>query len=124
MRHWGTLLLVVVAAPLLLAACDDGGDDDGGSALFPTVSSTTAEDPRQLLLDETALEGPNGVMKVLVDDYKMENVDQVDCPADQVVEQGNEFTCTVMIGGGTPDELTVNITVVDDEGEYQVGLPE
>jgi hypothetical protein len=121
-RHWGTLLLVV-AVPLLLAACDDGGDDDG-SALFPTVASTTAEDTRQLLFDETALEGPDGVMKVLVEDYKMENVDRVDCPADQEVEQGNEFTCTVMIGGEAPDERTVNITVVDDEGEYQVGLPE
>lgn len=79
------------------------------------------DDPRQLVFDEAALEGPEGVRKILVDDYMMENVEAVDCPPDQEVRDGARFTCTVTQGGG---ELVVEITITSNTGEYRVGLPE
>jgi hypothetical protein len=40
------------------------------------------------------------------------------------VKQGATFTCTVTQGGDDGGELSVEITVTNDEGEYQVALPE
>jgi hypothetical protein len=39
----------------------------------------------------------------------------VDCPSDQKVEKGTEFTCNLK----TPDgAVTVNVTLTDDDGNY------
>jgi hypothetical protein len=45
----------------------------------------------------------------------------VSCPADQEVKQGNKFQCEVTVDD---KKMTVQITVTNDEGEYQVALPE
>jgi hypothetical protein len=77
------------------------------------------------VLDQAALQGDDGVKKILVDEYKVENVESVTCPADQEVKQGNKFDCQVKIGGDEPKEVTVTITVTNEENaEYQVSLPE
>lgn len=76
------------------------------------------------VLDQTALQGDDGVKSILVDHYKMTDVESVSCPADQEVKQGNKFQCKVKVGGEDPKELTVEITITDDEGQYQVALPE
>ncbi len=91
----------------------------------PRPVETTEDDfAGRMVFDESALEGENGVQKILVDDYKMENIEGVDCPADQEVKQGATFTCTVTQGGDEGGELSVSITVTNAEGEYQVALPE
>jgi hypothetical protein len=113
------VLPMLVAMPLLLAACDDG-DESNDKPLFPQ----TGGDVGVQVLDEAALEGPNGVEKILVEDYKIENIESIDCPADQGVTVGSKFECTVKQGGDDPKELAVQITVTSDEGAYQVGLPE
>jgi hypothetical protein len=76
------------------------------------------------VFDQASLQGDDGVKRILVNDYKVENIESVSCPADQEVKQGNKFECTVKVGGDEPKELTVNITVTNDDGEYQVALPE
>ncbi|GAB3443563.1 DUF4333 domain-containing protein [Actinophytocola sediminis] len=73
------------------------------------------------VFDEQALEGPDGVLSILVDDYAISDVESVDCPADQEVTVGSTFDCVAVIGG---EERTVTITVLDDDGAYQVGAPQ
>lgn len=75
------------------------------------------------VFDEAALEGDDGVKKILVENYNVdaEEIGAIDCPAEQEVKQGNTFECTVTIGD---EENTVKITVKDDDGQYEVGTPE
>jgi hypothetical protein len=75
------------------------------------------------VFDEAALEGDNGVKKILVENYNepAEDISKVDCPADQEVKQGGTFECKVTI---RDEEQTVKITVVNDDGQYEVSTPE
>jgi uncharacterized protein DUF4333 len=75
------------------------------------------------VFDETALEGDNGVKKILVENYNepAEDISKVDCPADEEVKQGNTFDCKVTI---RDEEQTVKITVVNNDGQYEVSTPE
>lgn len=75
------------------------------------------------VFDESALEGDNGVRKILVENYNepAEDISKIDCPADQEVKQGNTFECTATI---RDEEKTVKITVVNDDGQYEVSTPE
>jgi hypothetical protein len=110
---------LITAVALLAAGCTtevtgsprgvSEPDDDGGFG--------------RKVFDEAALEGDQGVRKILVEDYNepAEDVGQVDCPAEQEVVPGDTFECTVVIRG---EEMAVAITVIDDEGQYEVGLPE
>lgn len=112
------VLPFLVTVPLLLTAC--GGDDDPSDNV-PFFPAPETGDSRVRVFDEVALEGPDGIERVLTNDYNVEDVERVDCPADQVVEKGSSFQCEVVAGGR---ELAVLITVVDDNGAYRVGLPE
>lgn len=108
------VLLAVLAVPLAATACVSRSSDEKAPEL-------RSDEENVQVFDESALEGEDGIKRVLVEDYLMANVDSVDCPADQEVKQGSEFECTVEAGG---DELTVTITVTDEENaEYQVGVP-
>jgi hypothetical protein len=77
------------------------------------------------VFDQTALEGDNGVKKVLISSYGVtkDQIQSVTCPANEEVKQGNKFSCTVKLGGDSPKELVVDITVRNDSGEYEVGNP-
>ncbi|HEV8555607.1 MAG TPA: DUF4333 domain-containing protein [Actinophytocola sp.] len=77
------------------------------------------------VFDQGALEGDNGVKKVLIGSYgvQKDTIQSVSCPADQEVKQGNKFQCTVKLGGDNPKDLVVDITVRNDGGEYEVGAP-
>jgi hypothetical protein len=77
------------------------------------------------VFDETALEGDNGVKKVLTTSYGMpgDQIESVDCPANEEVKQGRKFSCTVKLGGDNPKNQVVDITVRNDNGEYEVGSP-
>jgi Domain of unknown function (DUF4333) len=117
------VLPMLVAMSLLLAACGDG-DESNDNPIFPMTGAGDDAGVGVHVFDQAALEGPNGVEKILANDYKIENIELIDCPADQEVEVDSKFECTVMIGGGDPKELTVQITVTSDDGQYQVALPE
>jgi hypothetical protein len=77
------------------------------------------------VFDQNALQGDNGVKKVLISSYGVpkDQIQSVSCPADQEVKQGNKFQCTVKLGGDSPKEQVVDITVRNDSGEYEVGTP-
>ncbi|HEU5474838.1 MAG TPA: DUF4333 domain-containing protein [Actinophytocola sp.] len=77
------------------------------------------------VFDENALEGDNGVRKVLTASYgvQSEQIENVDCPANQEVKQGNKFSCTVKLGGDNGGDKVVDITVRDNDGQYEVGAP-
>jgi len=45
----------------------------------------------------------------------------VTCPADQEVKAGTTFDCSLQIDG---QAKTVKITVKDDDGTYEVGVPQ
>jgi hypothetical protein len=115
------VLPILVAGLLLLAACSDDDTSDDTSFLAEKNDPT---DTRKRVFDDAALEGPDGIQKILTEEYKVENVESVSCPADQEVKVGYKFTCTVKQGGDDPKDLTVEITVTSDEGQYQVALPE
>ncbi|MGZ4517692.1 MAG: DUF4333 domain-containing protein [Mycobacteriaceae bacterium] len=70
------------------------------------------------VLNAAAVE--DGVQKILTDTYKISDVTQVSCPANQKVKNGGTFTCKATIGGKDTD---VRITITDDNGTYQVGRP-
>jgi Domain of unknown function (DUF4333) len=75
------------------------------------------------VFDEAALEGDNGVQKILIENYNesADDISKVDCPADQEVKQGATFDCKVTI---RDEEQTVKITVVNEDGQYEVATPE
>jgi hypothetical protein len=77
------------------------------------------------VFDQSALQGDNGVKKVLISSYGVpkDQIQSVSCPANQEVKQGNKFQCTIKLGGDSPKEQVVDITVRNDSGEYEVGTP-
>ncbi|MDQ3790622.1 MAG: DUF4333 domain-containing protein [Actinomycetota bacterium] len=105
---WIAMVIVVLAA-----------------AAFLVLGLVTPGFLNKKVLDQAALEGDNGVKQVLVDEYKMTDVESVSCPADQEVKQGHKFECTVKIGGDEPKDVKVTITVVNEENaQYEVSRPE
>lgn len=94
------------------------------AAAFGVLGFVTPGFLNTKVFDQAALQGDSGVKKVLVEDYKIENIEKVECPADQEVKAGNKFECTVTQGGDNPKTLKVAITVTNDDGVYQVALPE
>ena len=69
-------------------------------------------------LSQTAAQ--DGVKTVLNDKYGITNVEKVECPADQKVDEGSSFTCKVTVGG---QEQTVTLTFTDGDGTYTVSRP-
>lgn len=95
-----------------------------GVAAFLVLGLVTPGFLNTKVFDQSALQGDDGVKKILVNDYKVQDIESVSCPADQEVKQGNKFECKVKVGGDDAKELTVKITVTSDDGQYQVALPE
>ncbi len=71
------------------------------------------------VFDQKAVEG--AVVSLVKDSYNM-NATAASCPkagATQV-KAGNTFDCTVTVDG---DQKTLTVTVKDDAGKYEVGVP-
>jgi hypothetical protein len=94
-----------------------------GVAAFLVLGLVTPGFLNTKVFDQAALQGDGGVKKILVNDYNVQKIESVSCPADQEVKKGNKFECKVKVGGEAK-ELTVQITVTSDDGQYQVALPE
>ncbi|MFO7191418.1 DUF4333 domain-containing protein [Thermocrispum sp.] len=72
--------------------------------------------------DSAAVE--QGVVKILREEYKIENVQNVNCPDGQKVEQDHSFTCTATVDG---QEKKIPITVTDADADppvYRVDSPQ
>jgi hypothetical protein len=73
------------------------------------------------VLDQTAVQ--NGVKTVLSSQPPQgygQTVTAVSCPANQPVNAGDRFDCTVTVDGS---QKKVTITVQDSTGDYEVGQP-
>jgi hypothetical protein len=92
-----------------------------GAAAFLVLGLVTPGFLNKKVLDESALEGDNGVKKVLAESYKR-TASSVDCPANQEVKKDAKFTCTVTFNED-PKNQAVDIKVLDDSGTYEVGAP-
>ncbi len=62
----------------------------------------------------------NGVKTVLTNDYKLVDVSDPVCPANQKVTVNEKFTCTVTVDG---EPKTVEVTVKTSDGAYEVAPP-
>ncbi len=90
-------------------------------AVFLVLGLVTPGFLNKKVLDENALEGDNGVKKILIDSYHRTPT-KVDCPANQEVKTGNTFTCQVTFNED-PKNQEVDIKILDDKGTYEVGTP-
>lgn len=75
--------------------------------------------PTPTVFDEAVVQ--DDVHQLLREEYEIDELDMVTCPADEAVEEGRTFSCTATIAG---EEQDVPITVISDDGEYTVGRPE
>ena len=82
---------------LALAACGSEtiGDADLESQLAEQLSADAGVDPEEV---------------------------SVSCPEDVEVEEGTEFECELTAPNG--DEVTVEVTLTDDEGGFEAVVPE
>jgi len=62
----------------------------------------------------------SGVQQILTENYGIEKITGVSCPAGQEVKTGRTFDCTVTIDN---QQKTVTITVKTDGGDYEVSQP-
>lgn len=81
------------------------------SALVPTGAPARVLDPAAV---------GDGVRKILLETFRVAEVDGVTCPAGQPVIIGRAFVCTAQIGGAVK---RVPITVLDADGRYRVDPP-
>ncbi|MFC4852498.1 DUF4333 domain-containing protein [Actinophytocola glycyrrhizae] len=114
MRNFVRLRLTLAVVPVLVLA---------GCAELPEVDVVDVPDvPTLESLSEGALEGADGVAKVLEEQYHLTDVGSVDCPPNVSLsfEKGATFDCTVVIAG---EERTVEVSVLNAEGGIQVSEP-
>lgn len=85
-------------------------------------SSASAEPsyaPARKVFDTVTMESE--IQRLLIQSYEIENVQAVDCPPDQPVQPGLRFDCIAQIAS---EPRHVEISVMDAEGTYRVGMPE
>ncbi len=103
----------IVTAVVVLAA-----------AAFLVLAFVTPGFLSKKVFDESALEGDNGVRKILTANYDKpaDKIEKVDCPANEEVKKDRTFLCTVKFNDN-PNEQVVDVKVLDDGGTYEVGPP-
>lgn len=134
------LVAAVSCGLLLLGACDGGGDGDKGDRGEPGAGAPESTGSRPSGTGEPSVASGEGtgtgvapvtrvfdpetmresVLDVLEEGYRVTDVEDVTCPADQPVEVGTTFDCTARIAG---EDVPVPITVKTEEGQYEVGQP-
>ncbi|MGB3443640.1 MAG: DUF4333 domain-containing protein [Actinophytocola sp.] len=114
MRIYVRLRIALAVVPaLVLAGCSN----------LPEVDVPDVPDvPTLESLSEGALEGADGIAKVLEQEYQLTDVGSVDCPPTPSLsfEKGATFDCTVVVAG---EERTVEVSVLNEQGGIQVSEP-
>ncbi|ROS45041.1 DUF4333 domain-containing protein [Amycolatopsis thermoflava] len=70
------------------------------------------------VLSQSAVQ--DGVKQVLIGNYQLTEVGDVQCPADQEVKSGATFDCSAVVNG---QGKTVTVTIKDDAANYEVAYP-
>jgi uncharacterized protein DUF4333 len=97
-------------------------------AAFLVLGLVTPGFLNKKVLDQSALEGDNGVKKILTTtgqggySVPADQIEKVTCPANQEVKAGNTFSCDVTFKTD-PKNRVVDIKILDDKGTYEVGQP-
>jgi hypothetical protein len=97
-------------------------------AAFLVLGLVTPGFLNKKVLDESALEGDSGVKKILTStgqggySIPADQIQKVDCPANQEVKSGSTFACDVTFSTD-PKNRVVDIKILDDKGTYEVGQP-
>jgi hypothetical protein len=114
LRNFVRFRLALAVIPVLaLAGCSD----------LPEVEVPDVPDvPTLESLSEGALEGADGIKKVLAEEYQLTDIGAVDCPPTPSLsfEKGATFECTVVVAG---EERTVEVSVLNENGGIQVSEP-
>ncbi|WP_158847665.1 DUF4333 domain-containing protein [Saccharothrix deserti] len=87
------------------------------ATVVSTVTATPQRPTRKAFRADVMERGVTGVLR---DDYKIADVEAVECPRNQPVVPDTSFECTAQIGGRAK---AVTITVMTEDGEYEVGQP-
>lgn len=106
-------LALAVVPVLALVGCSD----------LPEVDVPDVPDvPTLESLSEEALEGADGIAKVLEEQYQLTDVGNVDCPPTPSLsfEKGATFECSVVVAG---EERTVDVSVLNENGGIEVSEP-
>jgi hypothetical protein len=131
----GVRAVLLVVGPVclaLLAGCGSSGGstppeirtvtvttpDIGSAADAPSESPTTSTTPQEKVFDQAAVQ--DTVKRILTEDYKVDGVKDVTCPAKQEVKDASTFDCAVSVGDAVKK---VTITVTGTDGAYRVGSP-
>ncbi|WP_328616299.1 DUF4333 domain-containing protein [Amycolatopsis sp. NBC_00355] len=111
--------LVVLGLCCVLAgtACDAPAEPVP-TPVLPTRSTPVPASAPAKVLDPAAV--GDGVRKILLESFRIADVDGVTCPAGQPVVIGRAFACTAEIGGTAK---RVPITVLGTDGRYRVDPP-
>ena len=86
--------------------------------VLPSRSASVPTGAPVRVLDPAAV--GDGVRKILLESFRLADVDLVTCPAGQPVIAGRGFVCTVQIGGAAK---RVPVTVLGADGRYRVDPP-
>lgn len=117
MRNYVRFRPVLALIPALaLAACAEVPDVE-----VPDVPDVP-DVPSLENLSEGALEGADGIKKMLEEQYQLTDVGDVDCPPTPSLslEKGATFECTVVVAG---EKRTVEVSVLNENGGIQVSEP-
>ncbi|MCT2583627.1 DUF4333 domain-containing protein [Actinophytocola gossypii] len=106
------LVGLLVVPVFVLAGC--GAEDAVNLPDVPDVPDI--EMPNLDVLNEGVLEGANGVKEFLAQEYDLTDVGSVDCPGELALQ----FDCNVSVAG---EEKTVTVTVLNENGEFEVSEP-
>ncbi|MPZ79373.1 MAG: DUF4333 domain-containing protein [Actinophytocola sp.] len=99
--------------------CTRTGCGEGETSEPPEINPpgvNVPDMPSLDVLDEELLEGADGVRQYLAEQYQHTDVGSVDCPGRLALE----FDCAVSVAG---QEKTVTVTVLDENGEFEVSEP-
>jgi hypothetical protein len=86
--------------------------------VLPSRSTAAPGGAPARVLDPAAV--GDGVRQILLDSFRIADVEVVTCPAGQPVITGRAFVCTALIGGAAK---RVPITVLGADGRYRVDPP-
>lgn len=106
-----------VCCVLAGTACDAPAEPVS-TPVLPSRSTAAPTGAPARVLDPAAV--GDGVRKILLDSFRIPDVEVVTCPAGQPVITGRAFVCTAQIGDTAK---RVPVTVLGTDGRYRVDPP-
>ena len=123
-------LLVAALSMFVLAACggsDDGGDSEEEAIVTTIETAATSTDPAdcevystQAFLEQTEIESGAAAVKSCEESAEEGAGDPDSVSVDAVVIEGSGATAEVAFEGGTFDGQTLEVSLVEEEGDWKL----